>query len=93
METIKVYRNVNAVDKFLGLELVDGCILLLAFFVIFMVNREGLLTNGFLLSLLYFGLRSLKRGKPDGYMLVLGRYVLMSRFKKRTGYDEAQENR
>ena len=93
MESIKVYRNVNAVDKFLGLELVDGCILLLAFFVIFMVNREGLLTNGFLLSLLYFGLRSLKRGKPDGYMLVLGRYVLMSRFKKVTGYEEAQENR
>ena len=93
METIKVYRNINAGDKFLGLELADGCIMMLAFFMVFMINREGLFTNGALLFCLYFGLRALKRGKPDGYMLVLGRYVLMSRFKRTPGFEEAEEIR
>ena len=90
MDTIKVYRNINAVDKFLGMELADGCILLLAFFLAFMVNREGLFTNALLLLALYFGLRTLKRGKPDGYMLVLARFVLMSRFKRAPGFEEAE---
>lgn len=90
METIKVYRNVNAGDKFLGLELADGCVLLLAFFLAFLVNREGLFTNAALLAALYLGLRALKRGKPDGYMLVLARYALMSRFKRTPGYEEAE---
>ena len=91
MDTIKVYRNINAVDKFLGMELADGCILLLAFFLAFMVNREGLFTNAALLLALYFGLRTLKRGKPDGYMLVLARFVLMSRFKRAPGFEEAEK--
>jgi len=90
MDTIKVYRNINAVDKFLGMELADGCILLLAFFLAFMVNREGLFTNAALLLALYLGLRTLKRGKPDGYMLVLSRFVLMSRFKRAPGFEEAE---
>lgn len=90
MDTIKVYRNINAVDKFLGMELTDGCILLLAFFLAFMVNREGLFTNAALLLALYLGLRTLKRGKPDGYMLVLSRFVLMSRFKRAPGFEEAE---
>jgi len=90
MDYIKVYRNINAGDKFLGLELADGCILLLAFFLAFMVNREGLFTNAILLVTLYFGLRTLKRGKPDGYMLVLARFVLMSRFKRAPGFEEAE---
>jgi hypothetical protein len=93
MDTIKVYRNINAVDKFLGLELADGCILLLAFFLAFMVNREGLFTNALLLLVLYFGLRALKRGKPDGYMLVLARHVLMSRYKRAPGFEEAESLR
>jgi hypothetical protein len=92
MESIKVYRNLNIADKLFGLELADGAIMLLAFFVIFMVNREGLFTNGVLLVALYFGLRALKRGKPDGYMLVLVRFLLMSRFKRRTGFEEAEVN-
>lgn len=90
MESIKVYRNLNIADKLFGLELADGAVMLLAFFVIFMVNREGLFANAVLLVALYFGLRSLKRGKPDGYMLVLGRFILMSRFKSRTGFEEAE---
>lgn len=90
MESIKVYRNLNVADKLFGLELADGAIMLLVFFVIFMVNREGLFTNALLLVALYFGLRALKRGKPDGYMLVLGRFVLMSRFKRRSGFEEAE---
>lgn len=90
MESIKVYRNLNAGDKFLGLELADGCVMLLAFFLAFLVNREGLFTNGFFLTCLYGGLRALKRGKPDGYMLVLARYVLTSRFKRTPGYEEAE---
>ena len=91
MDTIKVYRNINAVDKFLGMELADGCIMLLAFFLAFMVNREGLFTNALLLLALYFGLRTLKRGKPDGYMLVLARFVIMSRFKRAPGFEEAEK--
>lgn len=90
MESTKVYRNLNAADKFFGLELADGCLMLLVFFLAFMVNREGLFTNALLLVLLYFGLRGLKRGKPDGYLLVLGRFVLMSRFKRAPGYEEAE---
>lgn len=90
MEAIRVYRNVNAVDKFLGLELADGCILLFTFFMAFLVNREGLFTNGLVLVLVYFGLRTLKRGRPDGYMLVLSRYVLMSRFKRAPAFSECE---
>ncbi len=90
MESIKVYRNLNIADKLFGLELADGAVMLIAFFVIFMVNREGLFTNAVLLVALYFGLRSLKRGKPDGYMLVLGRFLLISRFKRRTDFEEAE---
>ena len=82
MESIRVYRNINTVDKFLGLELVDGCALLFTFFTAFTVNREGLFTNGLLLLAVYFGLRAVKRGKPDRYMLVLSRHVLTSRFKR-----------
>jgi hypothetical protein len=90
METIRVYRNINSADKLLGLEMVDGGVLLLTFFLAFMVNKNGLFTNLLLLVLVYVGLRALKRGKPDGYLLVLGRYVLMSRFKRTTGYEEAE---
>ena len=92
MESIKVYRNLNIADKLFGLELADGAIMLLAFFVIFMVNREGLFTNAVLLVALYFGLRSLKRGKPDGYMLILVRFLLMSRYTRRTEFDETEVN-
>jgi hypothetical protein len=91
METIRVYRNLNGVDKFLGLELADGCLLLLTFFVAFLVNRNGLFTNAALLVLVYFGLRAVKRGKPDGYLLVLTRFVLMSRFKRIPGFEEAEK--
>ncbi len=90
MEAIRVYRNVNAVDKFLGLELVDGCVLLLTFFMAFSLNREGLFGNGLVLLLVYLGLRAVKRGKPDGYMLVLSRHVLMSRFKKAPAFAECE---
>jgi len=90
METIRVYRNINLVDKFFGLELVDGCILLLTFFAAFSVNREGLFSNGLLLLLVYLGLRALKRGKPDGYMLVLCRHVLASRFKRTAAFDACE---
>lgn len=82
-----MYRNINLVDKFFGLELVDGCVLLFIFFAAFSVNREGLFGNGLLLLVIYLGLRALKRGKPDGYMLVLGRHVLASRFKRTAAYD------
>lgn len=90
METIRVYRNINGVDKFLGLELADGCLLLLTFFLAFMVNRNGLFTNAGVLVLVYLGLRALKRGKPDGYLLVLTRFILMSRFKRPPGFEEAE---
>jgi len=90
METIRVYRNINSADKLFGLEMADGAVLLLTFFVAFMVDKNGLFTNLTLLLAVYVGLRAVKRGKPDGYMLVLGRYVLMSRFKRTTGYEEAE---
>lgn len=90
METSRVYRNLNLVDKFFGLELVDGCILAFTFFAAFSVNREGLFSNGLLLLVVYLGLRALKRGKPDGYMLVLGRHVLASRFKRPASFDACE---
>lgn len=90
MESIRVYRNINTVDKFLGLELVDGCVLLFTFFTAFSVNREGLFSNGLVLLGVYFGLRTMKRGKPDGYMLVLSRFVLMSRFKRAPEFAECE---
>ena len=90
MQTIRVFRNINTKDKFLGLELVDGCFLLFVFFLAFMVRREGLFGNALLLVFVYFGLRALKRGKPDGYLLVLGRYVLMSPVKRISHFDEAE---
>lgn len=88
MDTVRVYRNINLVDKFFGLELVDGCILLLTFFSAFSLNREGLFANGLMLFLVYLGLRALKRGKPDGYMLVAGRYLFQSRLKSRLCHEE-----
>lgn len=90
MDTIRVYRSVNTVDRFFGLELVDGCLLLFAFFALFSVNREGLFGNAALLLLIYFGLRALKRGKPDRYMLVLSRYVLATPFKKAADFDSCE---
>lgn len=90
MEPVRVYRNINTPDKFFGLELADGCALLFAFFASFMVNREGLFSNGLFLGLVYLGLRALKQGKPQGYLLVLARYALMSRFKGTPGFDEAE---
>lgn len=90
MDTIRVYRNISTKDKLLGLELLDGCILLKTFFVIFMVNRNGLFTNAALLVLVYVGLRAFKRGKPDGYLLVLARFVLASRFKRAVRFEEAE---
>ncbi len=90
METIKVYRNLNGVDRFLGLELADGCVLLVTFFLAFLLNRNALFTNIGVLLLVYLGLRALKRGKPDGYILVLTRFVLSSRFKRPPGYEEAE---
>ncbi len=90
MDSIRVYRNINTVDKFLGLELVDGCVLLFTFFTAFSVNREGLFSNGLLLLLVYLGLRTMKRGKPDRYMLILARFVLMSRFKSAPAFSECE---
>lgn len=93
MEPIRVYRNLNTPDKFFGLELADGCALLFVFFAAFMVNREGLFSNGVFLLLVYLGLRAIKRGKPQGYVLVLARYILMSRFKGVPAFGEAERSR
>lgn len=90
MEPVRVYRSINIPDKFFGLELADGCCLVLVFFLAFMVNREGLFSNGLLLVLAYLGLRALKRGKPQGYLLALARHVLMSRFKRLPWFDELE---
>jgi len=90
MESVKVYRSVNAPDRFFGLELADGAVLLLVFFLAFSFNREGLFANGLILLLAYFGLRALKRNKPEGYVLDLTRYVLASRFKAVCAFDEIE---
>ncbi len=89
MQVIRVYRNINAKDKFLGLELADGCLLLLVFFLAFSLNKESLFVNALILFLAFFGLRVLKRGKPDGYMLCLTRYALTARLRDRPRFDEA----
>ncbi|MBI5247559.1 MAG: hypothetical protein HY923_10285 [Elusimicrobia bacterium] len=90
MENVRVYRSVNAGDRFFGLELADGALLLLVFFLAFSFNREGLFGNGLVLLLAYFGIRALKRNKPEGYVLDLTRYVLGSRFKSVGSFDEAE---
>ena len=90
MESVKVYRSVNTGDRFFGLELADGVVLLLVFFLAFSFNREGLFVNGVILLLSYFGLRALKRNKPEGYVLDLTRYVLASRFKAVCAFDETE---
>ena len=92
MEPVKVYRNLNGADKFLGLELADGAILLLIFFFAFLLNRRGLFTNAVILFLAYWALRAVKRGKPEGYLLVALRYVLAGRFKRAGRFDEAETN-
>ena len=93
MENVRVYRSVNAGDRVFGLELADGVVLLLVFFLAFSFNREGLFTNGLVLVIAYFAIRALKRNKPDGYVLDLTRYVLASRFKAVTAFDEAEDIR
>lgn len=90
MENVRVYRSVNTGDRVFGLELADGVVLLLVFFLAFSFNREGLFSNGLILVAAYFGIRALKRNKPDGYVLDLTRYVLASRFKSVTPFDEAE---
>jgi hypothetical protein len=90
MEHVRVYRSVNGGDRFFGLELADGAVLLLVFFLAFTFNREGLFGNGLVLLMAYFGIRALKRNKPDGYVLDLTRYVLASRFKSVASFDEAE---
>jgi len=91
MEPIKVYRNLNSADKFLGLELGDGAALLLIFFLAFLFNRNGLFVNTAVLFLAYWGLRAVKRGKPEGYLLVALRYVLAGRFKRIGRFDESEK--
>ena len=93
MKPVRVYRNVNARDKFLGMELADGCLLALVFVAVFTVNKESLFLNGAVLAGTYFGLRALKRGKPDGYVAVLGRHLLSPRFKGPPHFERADRLR
>ena len=90
MESVRVYRSVNNTDRFFGLELADGAVMLLVFFFAFMFNRESLFVNAGVLVLTYFGLRALKRNKPEGYVLDLTRYVLACRFKGVGAFDETE---
>jgi hypothetical protein len=90
MQSVKVYRSVNATDRLFGLELADGAVLLMVFFLAFTFNRTGLLANAAALVLAYVGLRALKRGKPEGYVRDLARHVLTSRFKGVTTFEEAE---
>lgn len=90
MESVRIYRNINAADQFFGLELADGGVMLLAFFLAFLFNRKGLFANLLVLVAIYFGLRALKRGKPSGYLLVLSRFVFLSRFKRLPEMNESE---
>ncbi|MDE1976433.1 MAG: hypothetical protein KGL04_08810 [Elusimicrobia bacterium] len=92
MEPVKVYRNLNGADKFLGLELADGAILLLIFFFAFLLNRRGLFTNAVILFLAYWALRAVKRGKPQGYLLAAARYVLTSRCRPIDPFEKPEKN-
>ncbi|MFA6093847.1 MAG: hypothetical protein WCU88_09830 [Elusimicrobiota bacterium] len=80
----------NTVDKLFGLELADGCLLLLVFFIAFMLNREGLFLNAGIIAAAYAGLRAVKKGKPDGYLLIALKYLLSSRFKRVSSTQEAE---
>lgn len=85
-----MYRSVSDADRFFGLELADGAVLLLVFFVAFSVNRAGLFSNVCVLALVYVGLRALKRGKPAGHVLSLTRYALSSPFRRGAGHDDSE---
>jgi len=91
MEPTKVYRNLNTADKFLGLELADGAALLLIFFLAFLFNRKGLFVNFAVLFAAYWALRAVKRGKPEGYLLVLFRYLLAGKFRRIAGFEETEK--
>ena len=91
MESVRIYRNINAADQIFGLELADGGVMLLVFFLAFLFNRKGLFINILILLAIYIGLRILKRGKPSGYLLVLSRFVILSRFKRLPELDESEE--
>ena len=93
MEPIKVYRNINATDQFFGLELYDGAVILLTFFLAFLFNKKGLVLNLLILGAVYLALRVLKRGKPAGYLLVLSRFILQSRFKRLPDFMEYEDSR
>ena len=93
MEPVKIHAHINAPDQILGLEIADGAILLLVFFLAFLFNRKGLFLNLLVLALVYFALRLLKRGKPGGYLLVLFRFLLLARFRRRPEPAEAEEIR
>ena len=91
METVRVYRNINARDKFLGMELADGCMLVLLFTLAFSVNKESLFLNGLVMAAAYVGLRGLKRGKPDGYASSLARHLITPRFKRTQMHSETDK--
>ncbi len=91
MQPVKIHAHINAPDQILGLELADGAVILLVFFLTFLFNRRGLFLNLLILALVYFALRLLKRGKPSGYLLVLFRFLLLSRFR-RLPEPEEEEN-
>lgn len=85
-----MYRSINAADRLFGMELADGAVLLAVFFLTFTFNRTGALLNFAVLIAAYFGLRVLKRGKPEGYVRDLTHYVLASRFMGVTPFEEAE---
>ncbi|MDE2491538.1 MAG: hypothetical protein KGM24_11870 [Elusimicrobia bacterium] len=87
---MKVYRSINAADRLFGLELADGAVLLLVFFLAFTFNRTGLFANVLALVIAFVGLRLLKRGKPEGYVRDLTRHVLASRFKALSAFDDGE---
>lgn len=91
MEPVKIHRNINAPDQIFGLELFDGGVILLTFFLVFLFNRKGLFANLAILAAVYAALRVLKRGKPAGYPLILFRFILLGRFRRAPDLEEAEE--
>ena len=90
LREVRVYRTINATDRLFGLELADGAALLFVFFSVFMINREGLISNFFVLACAYAAIRAVKRGKPDGYALDLLRFLVSSRLRIVGPLDEAE---
>jgi hypothetical protein len=80
LPSARVYRNVELRQQIFGLEQMDAVVLGFLTFVLMLANRHGVAWNVVVLLIAYAGLRVYKRGKPEGYLMTLGRFYFRRPF-------------